>query len=609
MSIKKNEEKYRKIDENAHVLLRSGMYIGSTKLDVYNRFIINDSNKMEFSEINYTPAYLKVFDEILINSVDESKRKGSKLNTIKVNIKGDMISVYDNGGIPVQKHKEYGEWIPEMIFSNLRAGSNFDDKEDRTLAGLNGIGSVATNIFSKEFNVETCDGKKMFNQTFSDNMTKRTKVIIKPHTKAHTNISYTSDFTRFNMSKLDNTHYNLIKKRVYDVAGCNPNLKIYFNDTLINIKKFEDYTKFYIDDVIYDENKNWQIGVGLADNGYKQVSFVNSNETTDGGTHVDYILNQIISEIRTYINKKFKTDIKPSEIKNHIFFFLNSTIINPSFSSQTKEKLITESKEFGSTYVVPQTFINKILKSEIVNSISDWIDRKKEADSNKDIRKLNSSLKNIKVDKLLDAKSKFRDKCTLYLMEGESANNALREFRDPQYQGAYVLKGKVSNVSELKASEIMNRDELIGMMGAIGLKLGEPPVNLRYNKIFICCDADTDGDAITALIINFFHKYWSDLFKQKRIYRVLTPICVVKQGKSKQYFYTSNEFNEWAKKKDLKKYDIEYKKGLASLEDEEYKLMLQDPKTFIIKKDDNADKALKVWFEKDSEPRKKELLK
>lgn len=609
MTAKTNEQKYRKLDEVSHVLLRSGMYIGSTKIDLYNRFSFIDDTKIDIKEINYTPALLKIFDEILVNSVDESKRKGSKLKTIKVNIDGDSISVWDDGGISTAKHKEYKEYIPEMIFSNMRAGSNFDDTEDRLVAGLNGLGSVLTNIFSKTFYVQTCDGKNMFQQTFSNNMGERTKPIIKPNKKNHTLITFKPDYERFGLKSLDTVHFNLIKKRVYDIAGCNPTLKVYFNDKLIDIKKFQDYTKYYIDDVIYEENKNWQIGIGLSENGFKQVSFVNSNETSDGGTHVDYILNQIITPIREYINKKYKTDIKPSEIKNHIFLFVNSTVINPSFSSQTKEKLITEVKNFGTEIQLTNKTIQSIIKSEIVNSIADWIERKKEADNNKEIRKLNSSLKNINDEKLLDAKSKFRDKCVLFITEGFSAGSAIRNFRNPQFQGAYMLKGKLTNVSKLKATDITKYDELVGLMSAIGLKLGYDPVNLRYGKIYICCDADTDGDAITAQIINFFNKYWSDLFRQRKVFRVLTPICVVKQGKNKQYFYTTKEFNEWSKKKDLKKYDIEYKKGLASLEDEEYEMMLSDTKTFMFTRDSKADENLKIWFDDDAEPRKKELLK
>jgi DNA topoisomerase-2 len=132
------EKKFKKLDDVSHVLLRPGMYIGSIKPHTSKKCLYNEG-KMESEEITYNPGFLKIFDETVTNSVDEFKREGSRLNTIKVNINGDTISIWDNGGIPVVKHPDDNEWIPEMIFSNLKAGSNFNDDENRTGAGTNGV--------------------------------------------------------------------------------------------------------------------------------------------------------------------------------------------------------------------------------------------------------------------------------------------------------------------------------------------------------------------------------------------------------------------------------------------------------------------------------------
>ena len=150
------------------------------------------------------------------------------------------------------------------------------------------------------------------------------------------------------------------------------------------------------------------MGVAYSEEGFQQISFVNTTETYDGGTHVDMIMSQIIIKLREFFQKKHKVDIKPSELKNHIFLFLNTTIINPSFSSQTKEKLITETKDFGITYEVSEKLIKSILKSPIVDSVLDWVKRKKEADENKLARELNKNISKLKVEKLIDAKSKNR---------------------------------------------------------------------------------------------------------------------------------------------------------------------------------------------------------
>jgi hypothetical protein len=213
----------------------------------------------------------------------------------------------------------------------------------------------------------------------------------------------------------------MLEKRVYDIAGCNTNLKVYFNGKLINFKGFEDYIKLYTPDYFYEskKDKTWSVGIALSENGFQQVSFANSTDTYDSGTHVEYVMKQIQVALIEYFQKKHKVEVKPSELRNHMFLFLDSTIINPSFSSQTKEKLITEVKDFGSTFEVPTKLIQSILKSEIVNSILDWIQQKKNAEDSKLQRDLNKKLGKIKVEKLIDAKGKDRWKCSIGLFEGD----------------------------------------------------------------------------------------------------------------------------------------------------------------------------------------------
>jgi DNA topoisomerase-2 len=611
------DKKFKKLDDIDHVILRPGMYIGSIKPHKSNKWLLNE-NKMSQSEITYNPGFLKIFDEIVTNSVDESKREGSKLNTIKVTIDQSTgyINIWDNGGIPVVKHTQHKEWIPEMIFSNLKAGSNFDDTESRSWAGTNGVGSTLTNIYSKKFTVTTCDGKNHFTQTFSDNMRKRTAPKVKKSTKNHTEINYLVDFDKFGLTGIDNEHYRMIEKRVYDIAACNTGLKIYFNGKLINFKSFEDYIKLYNTNYFYEskKDKTWSIGVALSENGFQQVSFANSTDTYDGGTHVDYVMNQIISQLREFFTKKHKVDVKPSELKQHMFLFLDSTVINPSFSSQTKEKLITEIKDFGSTFEVSQKLIQQILKSEIVNSILDWIQQKKSAEDSKLQRELNKKLDKIKVEKLIDAKGKERWKYSIGLFEGDSAISAFRKYRDPQVMGAFALKGKFVNVSEMTNQKLVQNSEVVNLMASIGLKLGQKIdlKDLRYGRILFYVDADVDGNSIAGLLINFFHKYWPDMFDRRMIYKVETPIVVAipkSKTKKKVLFYSQDEYNQWESKTDLKQWDIKYKKGLAALVDDEYQDIINSPKLTLITKDDVSDKSLDIWFGKSSDLRKTELLK
>ena len=208
------DKKYQKLDDISHVIARPGMYIGSIKPHTATKWVL-DNEKMVQQELTYNPGFLKIFDEIITNSVDESKRAGSKLNTIKVTIKDSTISIWDNGGIPVVKHTEHNEWIPEMIFSNLKSGSNFDDTEERSWSGTNGVGSTLTNIYSSEFTISTCDGKNHFYQTYKNNMRDRVDATIKKSKSAHTEITFKPDFEKFGLDGIDEDHFkNDTKKNI-----------------------------------------------------------------------------------------------------------------------------------------------------------------------------------------------------------------------------------------------------------------------------------------------------------------------------------------------------------------------------------------------------------
>jgi DNA topoisomerase-2 len=614
MKDKSIEEKYKKLTDIEHILLRPGMYISSTKPTIGYKWLVED-NKMIFREVTHVNGFLKLFDEILMNSVDESKREGSQLNTIKVSINENEISVWDNGGIVVAEHKEQNMWVPEMLFSETKSGSNFDETEDRTWSGTNGIGSVCVNIFSKKFTVSTCDGKKSFLQTFSNNMMERTKPVVKKSKTNHTQITYLPDYERFGMTGLDESHFQLIQKRVIDIAGCNPSLQVFFNDEEIKIKSFQDYIKFYKTDFYFEttSDRSWSAAIAASSDGFQQISFANSTETWDGGTHVDYVMSQIIVQIREFFQKKHKVDIKPSEIKNHISIYINSTIINPSFSSQTKEKLITEVKDFGHTFEVSEKLIKWILKSEIVDSILDWIQKKKSADESKLTRELNKNLSKIKVEKLIDAKAKERWKCSLSIFEGDSAAASFRKYRDTNTQGAFSLRGKFINAAEITTQKLTQNNEVINLMAALGLKLGQKAnlTNMRFGRILFFCDADFDGSSIVGLLLNFFYKFWPELFDNPIIFKAETPIVVVKNTKTKKKtsFYSQEEYEKWLQKIDPKVYEIEYKKGLAALVDDEYSEIIQNPILTRITSDDISKDSLNIWFGKDSELRKKEMLK
>ena len=624
------EEKYKSLTPEEHVLHRPGTYIGSTVTEDVDMFVLEDGRFVK-KTVKYNPGFIKLFDEIISNSVDESKRNGTKLDTIKVEVdtKNNTIQVYDNGGIEVAMHKEAKMYVAELIFGQLRSGSNFSDSDSRTWVGTNGLGSSLCNIFSEEFKVETADSKNRFIMTWKENMTKKSDAKIERTSQHYTRITYKPDLKRFGMDCIDNDSFKIMEKRVYEIAGCNANLTIYFNGKIIIMKSFKDYCQMYIEEdglLLYEENKDWQVGISVSPTGsFQQVSYVNCVNTFDGGTHNDHILNQIIPSLREKISKKFKTDILPGQIKNHMFLFINSTIINPAFSSQTKEKLITDIKNFGTEIKLTDKFINSIYKSEITNSITDWLDQKKVADEKKAEREANKAISKVKVDKLIDCKwagTDKKDKCRLILTEGDSAMAAFRPNRDPNTAGGLALRGKSLNVRDLPKSKVMENAEIMAVMAAMGLKFGESPIKFdkngnvvedktRYGTIQIYTDADVDGTACAALILNYIHKFWPDLIRAHKIARAETPIIIVehKKNKKEKWFYYDAEYKEWSNGIDLKDYDIHYMKGLGALNDKQSKEIFQNPHLYYYELDDFAEESMQHWFGKDTEIRKKKLAK
>ena len=623
--MKKNvNEIYKVLSDIDHTLLRPSSFLGSVVTETSNQYVL-DNGKFIKKEVRYNPGFHKLFDEIILNSVDESKRPGTKLNTIKVCVDKyeGIITVYDNGGIPVEIHKDTKLYIPQMIFGQLRSSSNYNDDEDRSWVGVNGLGGKCTNIFSTYFEVETADGKNKFKMYWTDNMKKHSISKVSKSFQHFTKISYTPELSRFGMTEITDDDIKLIEKRVYEIAGCNPKLNIYFQNKKIMISSFQDYCKMYLDDneLMYIENNDWQIGVSISDNGnFKQVSYVNSVYTYDGGTHCNYIMEQIIPYLREKINKKYKVDVLPGQIRNHIFLFVNSTIIRPVFSSQTKEKLISDIKNFGTYINLDEKFLNRIYKSEITNRITDWLEQKKNADEKKAEREANKVISKVKIEKLVDCKfaGGLRKHLTsLSITEGDSAAAGFRKFRNPQTQALFPIRGKILNVRDASKDRIRANTEIQGIMAAMGLKFGESPFeyrngklfkdNLRIHEVHFLTDADTDGSDISGLLLNIFAYYWPELIKEHRVARIDTPILIARQGKKATKFYYMSEFNEWCKKNDQTKWEIEYYKGLSALENSEYKDLIQNPNIYYYELDDKALDELEIWFGKDSEKRKEKL--
>ena len=269
------ESKYKKYTQLEHVLARPGMYVGEIATITSEQWILDTKNEKIISKyVKWNPGIYKIFDEIITNSADECQRSKSVKN-IKVSFNDNKITVYNDGsGIPIQIHKEHDIYVPELIFGNLLSSSNYDDSKKRTTGGLNGLGAKLTNIYSTEFIVETvCSGQK-YKQTFRNNMTDIGKAeISKTKEKDYTMITFTPDFEKFKLSKLDQYDtLDVLKKRVFDISAITPKtVSVYLNDEKIKCKDFSEYISYYIGSKsdaprVYHEETNgrWQIAVALS---------------------------------------------------------------------------------------------------------------------------------------------------------------------------------------------------------------------------------------------------------------------------------------------------------------------------------------------------------
>ena len=588
--------------------------------------------------IEYVPGLLKIFDEILVNAGDNTK-EDKLCDSIKVEIskEDNLISVLNNGkGIDIVEHKDHKMLVPELIFGELLTSTNYDDNEKRVTGGRNGYGAKLANIYSTEFEVEIVDKarSKKFKQTFSNNMSDRTKPKVselKNPKSGYTKISFKPDLTRFGLKELTDDVVNLMIKRVYDIAATTDSkVKVFYNNEKININNFKSYINLFFDtsDLIYEDvNDRWQVGVlYLPDNGNDQISYVNCISTFKGGNHVKMVENDIIKKIEEQILKKNKNlKIKPQNIKENLVFFINAVIVNPSFTSQTKEELKTKQNDFGSRCELSESFIKKVLKTGIAEQVLLYAKLKEESLMKKktDGKKV-GNLKGI--PKLEDANwagTKKSSECKLILTEGDSAKAfamAGRSVVGNDKYGIFPLKGKLLNVRDASPKQLLENEELKNIKLILGLQQGKnyTSINeLRYGGIILLTDQDTDGFHIKGLLINFLHYFWPSIVKLNLfIYSLATPIVKATKGKTTKTFYNISEYENWKNNNDTKSFNIKYYKGLGTSDSKEAKEYFNNLEDKLVKytwenvqsnlnekidseSDDETTETIKLAFEKE----------
>ena len=631
MSIKNIEEKYKKYELLEHIQSLPDTYIGSTELTKIKTYIYcDDTKKMVEKDITYIPGLLKIFDEVIVNAIDHSMRLKVETKTDVKNVKNikitidkesGYISIYNDGnGIDIEKHKDYNNvWVPELIFGELLTSTNYDKTEEKTWGGKNGFGAKLTNIFSKEFTIETVDHytKRIYTQTFTNNMRERSKPSIKTCTKQpYTLIRFLPDYERFGLLKgMTEDIYELFKRRIIDAcATTSKEVSIYFNNEKLLIKDFEKYAELYVDKtvqpIIYENcNERWEVAVALSKTGiHEQISFVNGINTIRGGRHVEYISQNIIKRVVDMVQSKKKKTVKSQHIKDNLIVFVKSIIVNPSFDSQSKETLTTQVSKFGSKCEVSDKFIEKIYKqSGIIDkalSLTEFHEQKKLVKTD---GKKTSKLIIPKLDDANFAGTKRSSECTLILTEGDSAKtmaiSGLSVIGRDKY-GVFPLRGKIMNVKDATLQKISDNAEITALKKILGLEQNKKYTDvsdLRYGSIMIMTDQDHDGSHIKGLLFNIFQSLWNSLYKiDGFLTSMLTPIIKASNSKGEVIqFYNMTDYKKWLETDISKKnWKIKYYKGLGTSKDEEAKDYFRNMKKITYKYNENSDEKLDLAFNK-----------
>ncbi|XP_024428852.1 DNA topoisomerase 2-alpha [Desmodus rotundus] len=635
------ERIYQKKTQLEHILLRPDTYIGSVELVTQQMWVYDEDVGMNYREVTFVPGLYKIFDEILVNAAD-NKQRDPKMSCIRVTIdpENNLISIWNNGkGIPVVEHKVEKMYVPALIFGQLLTSSNYDDDEKKVTGGRNGYGAKLCNIFSTKFTVETAsrEYKKMFKQTWRDNMGRAGEMELKPFNgEDYTCITFQPDLSKFKMQSLDKDIVALMVRRAYDIAGSTKDVKVFLNGNKLPVKGFRSYVDMYLKDkvdetgnplkIIHEQvNHRWEVCLTMSEKGFQQISFVNSIATSKGGRHVDYVADQIVAKLVDVVKKKNKggVAVKAHQVKNHMWIFVNALIENPTFDSQTKENMTLQVKSFGSTCQLSEKFIKAAIGCGIVESILNWVKFKAQVQLNKKCSAVkHNRIKGIpKLDDANDAGGRNSTDCTLILTEGDSAKtlavSGLGVVGRDKY-GVFPLRGKILNVREASHKQIMENAEINNIIKIVGLQYKknyedeDSLKTLRYGKIMIMTDQDQDGSHIKGLLINFIHHNWPSLLRHRFLEEFITPIVKVSKNKQEMAFYSLPEFDEWKNSTpNHKKWKVKYYKGLGTSTSKEAKEYFADMKRHRIQfkySGPEDDAAISLAFSKKQTDDRKEWL-
>ena len=597
------EENIRSLDWKEHIRMRPGMYIG----------------KLGDGSASDDGIYI-LLKEIIDNSVDEFVMGAGK--TIEITLKDNIIKVRDYGrGIPLGKVVD--------VVSRMNTGGKYDTRAFKKSVGLNGVGTKAVNALSSSFSVESVrDGKskivsfelgEIIDSAPIEESTKRkgTLIIFQPDSSIFKNYKFRNEYI-----------VKMIKYYVY----LNPGLSIIFNGEKF---KSENGLKDLIEDnnniddflypVIHLKGNDIEIAITHNKKHYSEeyYSFVNGQNTSQGGTHLNSFKEAIVKTIRDFFKKNYDS----SDIKKSIISAISIKVMEPVFESQTKTKL--GSTEMGGGLPTVRSYILEFISKNLDNylhknkDVAEGIQRKiiqaeRERKELSGIRKLarerakKSSLHNKKLRDcrvhLGDMSNERRLDTTIFITEGDSASGSITKSRDVNTQAVFSLRGKPLNSYSMTKKIVYENEEFNLLQAALNIEEGIE--KLRYNKIVIATDADVDGMHIRLLIITFFLQFFPELIKEGHLFILQTPLFRVRNKKETIYCYSDLEKSEACDKLGAK-VEITRFKGLGEISPNEFKNFIGDSirlDPVIINKETSVDDLLSFYMGKNTPDRQNFII-
>lgn len=596
-------------DDRWFGLNRTSVNMGSTVKDSYDEYILNNNEFIQ-TKIDYTPALVKMVNEILDNAVDALQEKRSA--KIEVLMDDYTCTIKDNGdGIPINLIENLNGdkiLIPFACWGIAKSGSNYNnDEKDETTIGTNGVGSYYTNVLCKKFVGTTCDGTKQFKGTWIDNAhpDKYIEDISIKKSKG-TTVYLEPDFNRLDSEKFSDDVKMIIKQRLVNLSLSYNNIKFYYNKELIKV----DLKNLVMESTYYTEDKFSILVSSNTNDDFESFSIINGLNIKRG-SHIDYILRYIIQEIKDSLPKKYK-DIKPGDIKNKLkILFIGKDFPKMQFESQTKETLKNSAKEVSQYLGEDWKFLVKdILKNkDIKQNILDYYDMKADFEAKKALKGLVKPSKKIKIEKYKPA---INNKQYLMVSEGLSAGGAILTATGRDNIGAYPLKGKPLNCYTASITQIKKNQEIKDILEILGIDLSSDLSKLKpnYDNILIATDADVDGSHITMLLLTFFMKYYPEFIKQNRMKCLITPVIITYiKDKPNKAFFNIDDYIIY--QQENIKHEAKYKKGLASITDVEYEWLFAkgiEPYIETLEWSDDLPEVFDAWMGDDSNKRKELLV-